>query len=142
MNREELLAAARAVVMGPREAQYGPPDKNFKCIADLWSAYLGVPIATHDVAAMMVLMKTTRLRETPTHTDSWVDIAGYAACGAEIATKEKDYGQKLEAAKAYLGTKYVLHAKYVPGSNPALKHPGSYYMQKVREEALAKGHKL
>ena len=103
MNREELLAAARDVVMGPREAQYGPPDKNFKCIADLWSVYLGVPIAPHDVAAMMVLMKTTRLRETPTHTDSWVDIAGYAACGAEIATKEKDHGQETGSCESIFG---------------------------------------
>ena len=59
-----------------------------------------------------------------------------------LLQRRKVMNKKLEAAKAYLGAKYVLHAKYVPGSNPALKHPGSYYMQKVREEALAKGHKL
>ena len=95
MNRDELFAAAHSVVMGSREAQYGPPDKNFKRIADLWSTYLGVPVAPYDVAAMMVLMKTTRLRETPAHTDSWVDIAGYAACGVEIATKEEDHEQEV-----------------------------------------------
>ena len=33
----------------------------------------------HDV------LKVARLMETPKHEDSWVDIAGYGACGAEVA---------------------------------------------------------
>jgi hypothetical protein len=30
-------------------------------------------------------LKLARLENQPDHMDSWVDLAGYAACGAEIA---------------------------------------------------------
>ena len=36
---------------------------------------------------MMALMKIARLQNMPSHLDSWVDLAGYAACGGE-ATKD------------------------------------------------------
>ena len=36
----------------------------------------------------IVVGKMARLRHDPAHTDSWVDVAGYAACGAEVATRE------------------------------------------------------
>ena len=32
---------------------------------------------------MMMIVKISRLMETPAHEDSWVDIAGYAAITAE-----------------------------------------------------------
>jgi hypothetical protein len=32
----------------------------------------------------MVWMKMARLQEDPRHIDSWIDIAGYAACTAEV----------------------------------------------------------
>ena len=34
-----------------------------------------------DVASMMIDVKQARLENDPTHRDSWVDIAGYAAGG-------------------------------------------------------------
>lgn len=33
----------------------------------------------------MIAMKLSRLVQTPGHRDSWLDIAGYAALGHEIA---------------------------------------------------------
>jgi hypothetical protein len=36
---------------------------------------------------MLALLKIARLKNSPNHRDSWVDIAGYAACGAECALK-------------------------------------------------------
>ena len=47
----------------------------------MWSAYLGVDIEQHDVAAMMALLKVSRIRWSPTKRDHWQDLAGYAACG-------------------------------------------------------------
>ncbi len=43
---------------------------------------------------MMILMKLSRLATSPAKPDHWIDMAGYAACGGECATKE-------EAAKVY-----------------------------------------
>lgn len=91
MNRAELLTAALEAV-NARPKAYGPPEDNFNRIADLWFAYIGgkyqesPPFNAVDVAAMMALMKIARLEETPDHMDSWTDLAGYAACGAECAS--------------------------------------------------------
>ena len=86
MNRKDILDAAAACVLSDREQQYGAPEDVFPIIAGLWSAYLGKPVSASDVAAMMVLLKVARLTGNPAHPDSWVDIAGYAACGGELAT--------------------------------------------------------
>lgn len=88
MTREELLDEAKRIVMGARQENYGSPESNFKTIADMWTAYLKVAIRPEDVAAMMVLMKVARLANKSDHMDSWVDIAGYAANGAEIVSNE------------------------------------------------------
>lgn len=80
-RREELLNEALGYVTNDRQNSYGKPEDNFRRIAAFWSSYLGVPVENHDVANMMILMKVARLMQTPGHKDSWVDIAGYAACG-------------------------------------------------------------
>lgn len=85
MNRQETLNNAMAIVHGKRETEYGSPEDSFGTIAQLWGAYLGHEIVSHDVAALMVLLKVARLRNDPLHEDSWIDVAGYAACGAECA---------------------------------------------------------
>lgn len=84
MNRQELLDTAAKITKGDREKNYGSPEDNFGRIAELWSTYLGWDVSASDVAAMMVLMKVARIAHDPKHIDSWVDIAGYAACGGEI----------------------------------------------------------
>lgn len=90
MSREEVLDRAKAIVMGERNTQYGIPEDSFSMIAKLWTAYLGNDIGPEDVAIMMMLLKVARLSGSGyQNTDSWVDIAGYAACGAEIAVKPK-----------------------------------------------------
>jgi hypothetical protein len=33
---------------------------------------------------MMALLKVARLAHSPSHRDSWLDIAGYAACGHHV----------------------------------------------------------
>jgi hypothetical protein len=38
---------------------------------------------------MMSLLKISRLSWDPTKRDSWVDLAGYAACGYDIITNNK-----------------------------------------------------
>lgn len=90
MNRAEILEAARKCVCGQREHDYGNPEDNFQRIADLWSAYLGngTRFSPKDVAVMMVLLKAARIRTGTGTDDSFIDIAGYAACAGEIAARE------------------------------------------------------
>ena len=84
-NREAVLAAALAAVNGERNESYDEPENNFLRISMLWTAYLGYEVSASDVAVMNILQKVGRLMYSPTHWDSWVDIAGYAACGADVA---------------------------------------------------------
>jgi hypothetical protein len=87
MNRADILATASEYVTIDRAATHGDAEDNFRRIADLWTAYLGVDdITSIDVAVMLALLKVARIRSNPTHADNWIDIAGYAACGGEIAT--------------------------------------------------------
>lgn len=78
---EEALEAITA-----RQTTYGSPVPNFERTAKLWNAYLPNHAFTAvDVAILMALVKIGRLMETPDHDDSWVDLAGYAACGREAS---------------------------------------------------------
>lgn len=80
-----ILDEAAEIVSGARRKAYGHPERNFSRIAALWNAYLAgkpngpLPITDTDVSLLMILMKVARLIETPTHRDSLVDLAGYAA---------------------------------------------------------------
>lgn len=90
MTRRKLLEKAISVVCEDRNQQYGGPEDTFKDIARLWAAYLDDQIGPEDVAIMMILMKVARLKASSYQSsDSWVDIAGYAACGSEIAIGEE-----------------------------------------------------
>jgi hypothetical protein len=91
MNREECLNQAKKCVCGEREQDYGTPENNFRQIAALWSAYTGQSYTPVDVAMMMALLKVARIKSGTGTEDSFVDLAGYAACGAEIkGTREEE----------------------------------------------------
>lgn len=84
MIREKILDEAKKQITGQREQDYGSPENNFGIIAGLWSAYTGNIITALDVSMMMCLLKVARIKNGGGTGDSFVDIAGYAACGAEI----------------------------------------------------------
>jgi hypothetical protein len=86
MNREEMLDACREIVTKQRQSQYGKPEDSFTGIAGYWSVYLGTKVTAADVANMMVLLKVARARVNPLNTDHYIDMAGYAACAAEVVT--------------------------------------------------------
>lgn len=91
LTRADILRKAEKCVCGQREQDYGTPEDNFKAIAELWEAYLNkactrgvnVCVEAKDVAAMMALLKIARIAAGGGKADSWIDLAGYAACGAE-----------------------------------------------------------
>ena len=100
MKRADTLAAAGKAV-ADRGLNYGSPEDNFERIARRWNVCLenigyGVRretvygmlprrLTAADVASMMIDVKLARLENSPDHADSWIDIAGYAACGAEVS---------------------------------------------------------
>lgn len=97
MKRAEILAEAEKCVCGKREQDYGTPEDNFSTIGLLWAVYLRAAhptlarilpingIKSKDVAIMMALLKIARIANGSSP-DSFVDLAGYAACAGEIVT--------------------------------------------------------
>jgi hypothetical protein len=96
--RREILEEAADLVDGDRNDQYGDPIGDFRCTADMWAAYLrrkaDVPadfqLNPHDVAAMMSLLKISRIGWSPDKRDHWADLAGYAACGYDCSLRQDE----------------------------------------------------
>lgn len=88
-TREGALTEAIKLTCGERDKAYGPPFENLNRIANLFKAYMGdrplSSLTATDVAAFNVLTKLSRVTTNPTHRDSWVDAAAYAAIGLECA---------------------------------------------------------
>lgn len=72
--------------MPPPAEDYGDADESFDRIAALWSAYLNTPVSSADVAMMMSLLKTVRLKYSKSaHHDSFVDLLGYVGLAHKVS---------------------------------------------------------
>ena len=96
MTRKEILEKATQCVCGERDIDYGTPENSFSIIANLWNSYLSgtfkgrsIHVVTEkDVSIMMALLKIARIAKSD-NIDSFVDLAGYAACAGEIVSQEE-----------------------------------------------------
>lgn len=101
--RQELLSLASQLVSRDRNNTYGPPTQDFTRTANILNA-LGfcfkdaggteTGIYPHHVALLMIGLKMSRATWEPLHKDTWVDIAGYAACGWECVVEPMDKSPK------------------------------------------------
>ena len=89
-TRVEILDAAKKIVTGDREKQYGKPEDNFAVIAEFWTTYIGNPISSEDVAIMMALLKIARIRSGNYKADSFIDGVGYLSLGGEISARNME----------------------------------------------------
>jgi hypothetical protein len=98
VTRKSILDGAIVCTCTDRNEQYGEPEDNFKVIADMWSTYItgryappgtSIKIYEEDAAVMLSLFKIARFvtAQTP-KADTFIDIAGYAACAGEIALRK------------------------------------------------------
>lgn len=83
MNAAMLLQHAVGVIEN-RERSYGPAAESFEAIAARWSLVLGITVTPAQVALCLIDLKLARLSRDPSHLDSIVDVAGYAACLREV----------------------------------------------------------
>lgn len=92
---DSILDTALAVTSGDRRRDYDKATPNHERIARIWNAYIqsrkdpNAELTALDVAHLMILLKIARAVYTPTR-DSYVDIAGYARCSAQIAGFETE----------------------------------------------------
>ena len=106
-RREQCLRMANECVNGNRDEAYGNAENNFNHIAEMWTAYLKdrlcADIEALDVSNMMILLKMARSSANCFHLDSYIDIAGYAACAYGIAQQQNEICEKaFEGVKASL----------------------------------------
>ena len=83
MHRFMILWNIRDAHTNRYYEEYGKLEDNFNLIAQLWSVYMNTSFMAKDVAMMMALLKIARIK-TGVKADSYVDLAGYAACCGEI----------------------------------------------------------
>lgn len=118
MKRKEILEKAIKCVCGDRDQDYGKPESSFNAIADYWKVYLQhncvdklgeVSMAAKDVVVMMCLFKIARIDTGHGKEDNWIDLAGYAANGAEIELSEnKINSDSCEGCKSEQGLKNLV----------------------------------
>lgn len=80
----EILHKANDLINGDRASEYGSATENFGRIAAIWSQILKRTVTEEEVILCMIGLKMARLVNTPTHEDSWVDIAGYVGCWGKV----------------------------------------------------------
>ena len=83
-KRVEVLDKAKDIIIGNREQQHGSPEDSFCLISEFWTSYLGHIVTPVDVGNMMILLKIARCKTGGHKEDNYIDIAGYAACTAEV----------------------------------------------------------
>lgn len=94
--RMKILHEAAHAVSSARNVTYGEPQDDFACTSELWDSYIAritqvrgsADIHPWDVPIMMILLKISRLAQSPGEADHWIDIAGYSAIGAECAPQK------------------------------------------------------
>lgn len=83
MNSVLQLKQAADVIEN-REGIYGSPRELFAHVAKRWSLVLGTEVTPAQVTLCLIDLKLARLTRDPSHLDSIVDVAGYAACLREV----------------------------------------------------------
>ncbi|MEM9588988.1 MAG: DUF6378 domain-containing protein [Planctomycetota bacterium] len=82
----DVLEEALKITQGDRQAQYGPPDQDFRRTAEMWNGLFsdglkeGWRFEPVHVALAMVCLKASREMHQRKR-DNFVDMAGYARCG-------------------------------------------------------------
>lgn len=99
-----ILQTAERLIYGDRNKVYRHPSENFENIANLWNAYFNAirvrpdvasglemrcfVVNKIDVAYLNILQKIARGATNQEHTDTIVDIAGYAGCIERIISNK------------------------------------------------------
>ena len=97
-TRRKCLEKAIEVVCKDRNDNYGNPENNFGVMANFATDYLHArsllpkekSLTDEDVAVISILFKVARRASGRYKEDTYIDIAGYAACAMEVGQNEKN----------------------------------------------------
>jgi Domain of unknown function (DUF6378) len=82
--KNQLLNEA-SKIMEERGKVYGDYKTNLQHAAAIASMINGKHFTSYDVATIMLGIKFARIRETPTHHDSWVDAINYLVMAERLS---------------------------------------------------------
>lgn len=89
--RKTALDMIASAVCRDRQNTYGDAEDNFAAIASLCNTLLRnklrANLTPQDIAIIMSTVKLSRMVTSPDHLDNWIDLAGYAVCGAGITMR-------------------------------------------------------
>lgn len=91
--RAQVLEEAKRLITGDRNKSYGSATENFTNIAKIWNVQFGhmlkdgYEFTAGQVGEAMISVKLARAIAQPKR-DNYVDMAGYAACTAEVRSDE------------------------------------------------------
>lgn len=94
---KELLNEVAGIIYGDRNRDYGDAVDDFTRVANMSGAYHGIEKGPTDHSADMIMVKLSRLKHSPDHKDSWLDIIGYAVLAYSMAIEEAEYQASLKA---------------------------------------------
>ena len=84
MRHANRLLEQATRTLAERGESYGSPKPLFENVAKRWSLTLGVDVSAEQVITCLIDLKLARLNSNPSHQDSILDVAGYAAILNEI----------------------------------------------------------
>ena len=87
MDAIDYLAEASCLLTDARQEVYGSFQDNHERIAKLWSEFLDYDITAEQVAVCMALVKISRIANSSTHKDNYIDAISYLAGAGALATK-------------------------------------------------------
>ena len=76
-RNEKQQQKSDELVAGPREQRYGHPKDNYRRIAHIWSAVLGIEVTPTQAVLCELGVKFSRLIQSPDDEDTQVDVHGY-----------------------------------------------------------------
>lgn len=85
--RAQVLDYARELTLGDRNKTYGAPHINLSIMADIYTATSLQRMSPREAVLAMIAAKLSRLHQSPTHSDTLVDIVAYCAILAEVIYK-------------------------------------------------------
>ena len=91
-ERRTVLTTADGLIHGDREQDYGRPIDSFRRVAAAFNLVLEgaghPPIDPVTAAKLMIALKLSRLAGGDNKDDTWIDLAGYSALGAEVRDQQ------------------------------------------------------